>query len=624
MIHWKERFTKCKMEATIKYVVEGDPERYVVQCADACQGVGKCGNPSLDQVKLAIADLESHPQLEVHMTTCITGTVQFLALLTKKLTHRARSGEFDTLVITDLIEENQTEVENNHFVNPPVNQVEKDGNQITLSSSKEQSCLESSWLDNDKLGAFQQASSLLSDNSVLHGNKNVQTLEFVLEKVGNTHKCSSLVNVCVDGGVQPKQLTDTSNVELDHESINCNYIMLQNQSTNNNRLVSCKGLHTTSKSTVENSTNKKYKLSFVSKPEYIKNMSPTYPTRYNVRAHLMKSEQSSPMTYKRNRSSCCDCLSYLKHKNSSRPDGSERESYCDTTSSGIDANSCINCAPESKQALRKHPQSEHLDCSPQTSCGSSKIHGKIVSTSNKEEISLSVKLIRDAENSSVHEKHCAECGGKCVGCKHATGVELNNTAAQINRWFSQTSDVRVLHENRKSQFEAFVNESCQASRQFAAMNCQSVVGCGQNEHGYDCERSKMGKSSLTSLYREEQCNSSWNDPMRCDGTPCKTLAPVYISHHYSSNRLPDLSSKLPDKHSHNNSSKTSNWIINSNFPSKEGNSDDNETCGEWRKRLNMSVEEEKIQQVLLVLPQADPNTVAAMLKHNDVEQTVIA
>jgi len=54
MLEWKKDFDKRRIQGFIYYIVEGDPSNYVVKCADGCQGVGRCGYPSLAQVKVVI------------------------------------------------------------------------------------------------------------------------------------------------------------------------------------------------------------------------------------------------------------------------------------------------------------------------------------------------------------------------------------------------------------------------------------------------------------------------------------------------------------------------------------------------------------------------------------------
>ena len=39
-------------DVSLQYVVESDPAAYRVACADGCSGVGKCGNPTVEQVEV--------------------------------------------------------------------------------------------------------------------------------------------------------------------------------------------------------------------------------------------------------------------------------------------------------------------------------------------------------------------------------------------------------------------------------------------------------------------------------------------------------------------------------------------------------------------------------------------
>jgi hypothetical protein len=50
----EEKKANFKVEGLVRlqYVVEGRLEKFVTRCADGCQGVGKCGNPSLIHVQV--------------------------------------------------------------------------------------------------------------------------------------------------------------------------------------------------------------------------------------------------------------------------------------------------------------------------------------------------------------------------------------------------------------------------------------------------------------------------------------------------------------------------------------------------------------------------------------------
>lgn len=52
MKEWKAGFSKKGVESTIHYILERKPEEFVVKCSDGCQGILKCGNPTLAQVKV--------------------------------------------------------------------------------------------------------------------------------------------------------------------------------------------------------------------------------------------------------------------------------------------------------------------------------------------------------------------------------------------------------------------------------------------------------------------------------------------------------------------------------------------------------------------------------------------
>ena len=58
MMSQKEKFVKKGVEAQVQYVIEGKPENFLACCADGCQGVGRCGNPTLLQVQVRHSLLE--------------------------------------------------------------------------------------------------------------------------------------------------------------------------------------------------------------------------------------------------------------------------------------------------------------------------------------------------------------------------------------------------------------------------------------------------------------------------------------------------------------------------------------------------------------------------------------
>ena len=53
MTDWKDNYKARGISATLTYLIEGTPEEYVTQCRDNCQGVGRCGHPSVTQVKVS-------------------------------------------------------------------------------------------------------------------------------------------------------------------------------------------------------------------------------------------------------------------------------------------------------------------------------------------------------------------------------------------------------------------------------------------------------------------------------------------------------------------------------------------------------------------------------------------
>lgn len=52
MVEWKEPFTRQGTDCVLHYVLEHRPEEFVVRCDDGCQGLLKCGNPTLTQVQV--------------------------------------------------------------------------------------------------------------------------------------------------------------------------------------------------------------------------------------------------------------------------------------------------------------------------------------------------------------------------------------------------------------------------------------------------------------------------------------------------------------------------------------------------------------------------------------------
>ncbi|XP_076104893.1 uncharacterized protein LOC143073329 isoform X3 [Mytilus galloprovincialis] len=102
MVAWKQQFTAQGIQCQLQYIVEGEPEQYMVKCMDGCQGVGMCGNPTVIQVKNALKDLRSHPDLNVQQTENLQDTVIMLASITIELQQRVKKGDFDEMVVKEL------------------------------------------------------------------------------------------------------------------------------------------------------------------------------------------------------------------------------------------------------------------------------------------------------------------------------------------------------------------------------------------------------------------------------------------------------------------------------------------------------------------------------------------
>ena len=110
MTNWKDDYKSRGISATLTYLIEGTPEEYVTQCRNNCQGVGRCGHPSVTQVKRTCSDLEMHP-IDVVYTQNLEETVLILASMTSDLETRAKKGELDFLVALELTE-HETKVDN--------------------------------------------------------------------------------------------------------------------------------------------------------------------------------------------------------------------------------------------------------------------------------------------------------------------------------------------------------------------------------------------------------------------------------------------------------------------------------------------------------------------------------
>ncbi|XP_074641070.1 uncharacterized protein LOC141898842 [Tubulanus polymorphus] len=97
---WSNEFVANKgieMNGKVKYLIEGDLERYVVRCQDGCQGVGKCGNPPVDALQEIIEDLDCSTDFSVIRTQDIQTTVDVLVMLTADIKQRMNTGDFDVL-----------------------------------------------------------------------------------------------------------------------------------------------------------------------------------------------------------------------------------------------------------------------------------------------------------------------------------------------------------------------------------------------------------------------------------------------------------------------------------------------------------------------------------------------
>ena len=52
MLDWKQKFNSQNIDATLKYLIESDPKKYVVKCGCGCGGVLKCGWPTAEQLEV--------------------------------------------------------------------------------------------------------------------------------------------------------------------------------------------------------------------------------------------------------------------------------------------------------------------------------------------------------------------------------------------------------------------------------------------------------------------------------------------------------------------------------------------------------------------------------------------
>ena len=93
MTEWKRDFTEKGIQSAVHYILERKPEEYVVKCADGCQGILKCGNPTLTQVKV------SHCPFVYFLKLTLQGNVekyemQGIRQLLGTGTHTLRKGNF--------------------------------------------------------------------------------------------------------------------------------------------------------------------------------------------------------------------------------------------------------------------------------------------------------------------------------------------------------------------------------------------------------------------------------------------------------------------------------------------------------------------------------------------------
>ncbi|KAK3723803.1 hypothetical protein QZH41_019476 [Actinostola sp. cb2023] len=97
MIQWREEFGILCDEVSLHYIVESTPEAYRVRCMDGCNGVAKCGNPTVEQVEVVISELKKSPDFDLIRTENIETTVEYLASVTAELQRRVSNGDFEVL-----------------------------------------------------------------------------------------------------------------------------------------------------------------------------------------------------------------------------------------------------------------------------------------------------------------------------------------------------------------------------------------------------------------------------------------------------------------------------------------------------------------------------------------------
>lgn len=110
----KAEFAEKGLVATLQYIFEGKADKFVTRCADGCQGVGRCGNPTPIQVQHVLKDLEQHPDLELLQMGSLRDTVRHLACVSLQLKHRTGRGEFDAPVLAEIVEQSLPISDNSH------------------------------------------------------------------------------------------------------------------------------------------------------------------------------------------------------------------------------------------------------------------------------------------------------------------------------------------------------------------------------------------------------------------------------------------------------------------------------------------------------------------------------
>ncbi|KXJ14619.1 Crossover junction endonuclease MUS81 [Exaiptasia diaphana] len=97
MKQWRKDFGMLSNEVCLHYIVESTPEAYCVRCMDGCGGVGKCGNPTVEQLEVVIMELERSRDFNLIRTENLETTVEFLASVSAELERRVKNGDFEAL-----------------------------------------------------------------------------------------------------------------------------------------------------------------------------------------------------------------------------------------------------------------------------------------------------------------------------------------------------------------------------------------------------------------------------------------------------------------------------------------------------------------------------------------------